>query len=61
MSKNLVTVLFLTLITLLLWIGYQIFKVSSESTIPQPTEKQIKPIDPNLDKSVFEILKKSIR
>lgn len=61
MSKNFVTVLFLTLITVLSWLGFQLFKISSESTIPKPTEKQIRPINPELDKSVFEDLKQSIR
>lgn len=61
MSKNVVTILFLTLITIVFWVGFQIFKVNSESTIPQPTEEQLRPLDPTLDKSVFEDLKKSIQ
>lgn len=61
MSKNLVTILFLTLITLVFWVAFQIFRVGSESTIPQPTQEQIRELDPNLDKSVFEDLKKSLQ
>ena len=61
MNKNLVTILFLTLVTIVIWVGFQIFKVTTSSTIPAPTQKQIQKLDPNLDTSVFDDLETKIK
>lgn len=60
MSKNFVTILFLTLITLLAWVAFQVFKITTATTIPAPTQEQIRALDPKLDKSVLEDLKKAV-
>lgn len=61
MNKNIVTILFLSLITIVLWVAFQVFDISSQSTIPPPTQEQIRELDPNLDQSVFDDLKKSLK
>ena len=57
MNRNLATVLLLTFITIVIWVAFQIFKTTTESTIPTPTQKQIEPLNPSLDKKVLEELK----
>ena len=57
MSRNLATVLILTLITVIAWVTFQLFKLQTASTIPQPTQKQMESLDPNLDTDVLEELK----
>lgn len=61
MNKNFVTILFLTLVTIVIWIGFQVFKAATTSTIPAPTQKQIQKLDPNLDTSVFDDLETKIK
>ena len=60
MNKNFVTILLLTLITISVWIAFQIFKVATSSTIPQPTQEQLQELNPELDRGVIEDLKKSL-
>ncbi len=57
MNKNLVSILFLTLITIVIWVGFQIFKITTSTTIPAPTQEQIEKLDPNLDTGVLDDLK----
>lgn len=57
MSKKLVPILILTLITVVTWILFQVINLATSSTIPAPTQKQIEPLDPNLDKATLEYLK----
>ena len=59
MSRNVAVILMLTLLTVVAWGTFQIFRITTSSTIPQPTQKQIEKLDPNLDKNVFDNLKKS--
>ncbi len=61
MNKNLITVLFLFLVTLVIFVGFQVFKITTSSTIPAPTQKQIQKLDPDLDTSVFENLETKIK
>ncbi len=57
MFKNLKAVLILTLITLVFWVAFQIFKFASSNTIPAPTQEQIRPLDPSIDTQLLERLK----
>lgn len=59
MNKNLITILVLTLITLITWGALQLFKIRTSYTIPQPTQEQINPLNPNLDKNLIETLKET--
>ncbi|OGY26587.1 MAG: hypothetical protein A2Z11_00150 [Candidatus Woykebacteria bacterium RBG_16_43_9] len=60
MNKNLVTILLLTLITISVWVAFQVFKVATSNTIPQPTQEQLQELDPELDREVIEDLKNSL-
>ena len=52
-------ILLLTLATLFAFIVFQISRIATTSTIPAPTKQQIEKLDPKLDKSFLEELKKS--
>jgi len=57
MSKKLLPVLILTLITIVTWVIFQVITLATSSTIPTPTQKQMESLDPNLDKATLEDLK----
>jgi hypothetical protein len=57
MNKNLLTILLLTVITLLAWGAFQLFRIRSESTITPPTAEQIRELNPTIDKSLLNDLK----
>ncbi|OGY30447.1 MAG: hypothetical protein A3F35_01855 [Candidatus Woykebacteria bacterium RIFCSPHIGHO2_12_FULL_45_10] len=56
MPKNLANILALTLVTLLLWVTLQIFQITTRSSIPAATQKQLEKLDPNLDKNLIQDL-----
>ncbi|MEX0622134.1 MAG: hypothetical protein WD187_04085 [Candidatus Woykebacteria bacterium] len=56
MSKKFVPILILTLITLVLWAVFQVYRIFTTDTIPAPTQKQIQSLDPNLDTKVLDDL-----
>lgn len=59
LSKNVVNLLVLTLITLLLWVTFQLFQITTRSSIPQATQEQLQPLDPNLDFDLINDLNNS--
>ena len=61
MSKNFVPILLLTLITVTVWVTFQIFKITTSPTIPVPTQKQLEKLDPTLDKDILEDLETSLK
>lgn len=56
MPKNIVNLLVLTLITLILWVTFQLFQITTRSSLPTATQKQLQPLDPNLDFGLIEDL-----
>ena len=61
MSKNFITLLTLTLIIVAIFVAIFLYQTISESTIPEATQKQIEPLNPELDLGLIEDLEKSIR
>jgi hypothetical protein len=61
MSKTLAPILFLTLITIVAWVAFQVLKIATSSTIPEPTQQQIEKLNPTLDKSVFDDLESALK
>lgn len=59
MSRNLVTVLTLTLITLISVVAVVLTQTFLKSTLPEATQKQIEPLDPNLNTELIEELENS--
>jgi hypothetical protein len=56
MSKNVVNILALTMIVVLMWVAFQIFKYTTAQPVPQATARQLEVLNPNLDTAVIEDL-----
>jgi len=54
MSKDLVYLLLLTLLTVIAWAGFDFYHASTQPVLPKILQEQIRPLDPNLDFSVLE-------
>lgn len=61
MSRNLITVLTLTLITLLSVVVVVLAQTFLKSTLPETTKKQIEPLDPTLNLELIEELESSVK
>ncbi len=61
MSKNLITLLTLTLFILAAFGFVFLYQTLSESTIPEATQQQVEPLNPEIDLSVIEELEKSVK
>ncbi|MCH8820932.1 hypothetical protein IID23_00225 [Patescibacteria group bacterium] len=61
MSRNLITVLTLTLITLLSVVIVVLAQTFLKSTLPEATKKQIEPLDPTLNLELIEELESSVK
>ena len=58
MSKQIIQVLILTLVTVLAWLGFELFHQAKKTTLPPVVQEQIAPLDPQLPVEVFEGLRK---
>ena len=61
MSKNFITILTLTLITLAAFVFVFLYQTVFESTIPEATQQQIEPLSPDVDLNLIEDLEKSVK
>ncbi len=61
MSRNIVTILTLTLFTLLTVVGVVLAQTFLKSTLPETTQKQIEPLDPTLNLELIEELENSVK
>ena len=57
MSKDLIYLLILTLITALAWLGFDIYHARTKTTLTAETVELIKPISPELDTDLIQQLK----
>lgn len=57
MSKNVIQILTLSLITLLVWVSFQLFTLLTRSGIPPATQEQLQTLNPKLDTQLIEDLK----
>lgn len=55
-KKDLVTIGFVTLITVFVWIGFQVYRTSSKDTVSQKTQELLTPLDTTLPEDVFNQL-----
>ena len=59
-SKDVLVLAILSLITVLSWIGFEVYRAATESSIPRVTKEMLIPIQPNLDRETIEQLKQSL-
>jgi len=57
MSKEWVTLLIIALITVFTWIGYEVHRIQTTTTITTVLEEQLEPLNPELDQEALLILR----
>ena len=55
-SRDLLVLSVLTLITILTWLGMDIYRRLIQREIPQVMEKQLLPLDPRIETKIFDYL-----
>ena len=61
MSKNLITLLTLTLFVLVAFVFIFLYQTFFKSTIPETTQQQTEPLNPEIDQTLIEELEKSVK
>jgi len=57
MGKDALILSIMTLIAVLTWIGFDVYRAATESTIPKVTREQMKSLNPEIKRSVIDSLK----
>lgn len=60
LGKEALVLSILTLITVLTWIGFQVYWTLNKSTILELTKKQMEPLNPKIKKTVIEDLQNKL-
>lgn len=60
LGKNALIFSIMTLITVLTWIGVEVYLATTKTTIPEVTQEQMKPLTPQIKKQVIEELKERL-
>jgi len=55
--KSLFLIALITLVTIFTWIALETFRTSKKTTISQPTQIQMRPLNAKVDPQVFSLLK----
>ena len=61
MSRNLIPILTLALIIVVIFVVVLLAQATLQTTIPEATQKQIEPLNPNLDISLIEELEALVK
>lgn len=59
-NKDIFFLSLLTFLTVVAWIGFDIYHAAVTSTISPILEKQIQPLTPKFDTEIVEVLKKNL-
>lgn len=57
-GQNLVGLMIFTLITIMAWIGFDVYRTLNKKSLPTINEEEVKPFNPVLDTNMTEMLKK---
>lgn len=57
-GKNMLILSIMTLITVIVWIGYEVYHAYTQTTVPKIIKELIKPLSPNIDEVTIEDIKK---
>ncbi|TSC85739.1 MAG: hypothetical protein G01um101416_810 [Microgenomates group bacterium Gr01-1014_16] len=55
-GKDVVVILVSTCITILAWVGFEVYRAYFKPTIPGEVEKYLTPLSPSLDTQILDIL-----
>lgn len=53
-GKNILILSIMTLITVTVWVGYEVYRVYTQTTVPRIIKELIKPLNPNIDETTIE-------
>lgn len=57
LGKDALMMSIITLLTILTWIGVEVYRMATKTTIPEVTQQQMLPLNPTLKREVLESLK----
>lgn len=57
LSKDILILSIITLITVLTWVGFEVWLAATKTTITKVTKEQLSPLNPNLSRETIESLK----
>lgn len=60
LGRDALTLAIMTLITVLTWVGFEVYRVAVKTTIPKVTQEQMKPLNSSLDRQTIENLKSNL-
>jgi len=53
-GKNILILSITTLITVVVWVGYEVYSAYTQTTVPKIIRELIKPLSPNIDEATIE-------
>lgn len=56
-GRNILFLAILSLLTVMVWIGYEVYQVYTKTTVPQVTSKLIQPLNPTVDLEILQTIK----
>lgn len=59
-NRDILVLSVLTLITVLIWIAYDVYQALTKYTLPKVLEEQMKPLEPEIERTKIEKLKKRL-
>lgn len=57
-DRDILLVAVFTMLTILLWVFFELVQTTKTSTVAQPLQKAVLPISPKIDTGIFEQLQK---
>lgn len=60
LGKNALFLSLISLLTIISWVGFEVYKASNKTTITKVTKQQMAPINPNIKTAVFEKIEKNL-
>ncbi len=60
LDRDIVTVLVATLITLVCWVGFDVYRAYTRRQVPEVLQKYLQEFDPKLDTDVLDQLEKRL-
>lgn len=60
LDKNTLISSVMTLVTVLVWLGLDVYRALTKTTITEVTQEQMKPLDPKIKKDVIQELKNNL-
>lgn len=60
LDKNITTVLVFTMITIFIWIGFDVYRILSKPSALMVAKEILEPVNPNFNQNSLEILRKRL-